>query len=93
MQGKHNESERTREHDRTTRMLLAIVALFLITELPQVSVPSTTTCVCVWGCLSACNAPCTTITDILLWLDHRHYRRYSALYTRDQSEGSGSRGH
>ena len=36
-QGKHSESERTREHDRTTRMLLAIVSLFLITELPQVS--------------------------------------------------------
>ena len=34
-QGKRDESERAREHNRTTGMLLAIVALFLLTELPQ----------------------------------------------------------
>ena len=34
-QGKKGESEREQETNRTTGMLLAIVALFLITELPQ----------------------------------------------------------
>lgn len=34
-QGKKDESDRAREHNRTTAMLLAIVALFLLTELPQ----------------------------------------------------------
>ena len=34
-QGKKDESDRAREHNRTTAMLLAIVGLFLLTELPQ----------------------------------------------------------
>ncbi|XP_071167749.1 G-protein coupled receptor dmsr-1-like [Mytilus edulis] len=34
-QGKKEESDRHHEHNRTTGMLLAIVVLFLITELPQ----------------------------------------------------------
>ena len=34
-QGKKDESDRAREHNRTTGMLLAIVGLFLLTELPQ----------------------------------------------------------
>ena len=34
-QGRKDESERAQEHNRTTRMLLAIVALFLLSELPQ----------------------------------------------------------
>ena len=34
-QGKKDESARAREHNKTTGMLLAIVALFLLTELPQ----------------------------------------------------------
>ena len=34
-QGRKDDSERAREHNRTTGMLLAIVVLFLITELPQ----------------------------------------------------------
>lgn len=34
-QGRKDESDRAREHNRTTAMLLAIVALFLLTELPQ----------------------------------------------------------
>ena len=34
-QGRKDESERAHEHNRTTRMLLAVVALFLISELPQ----------------------------------------------------------
>ena len=34
-QGKKDESDRAREHNRTTAMLLAIVALFLLTEVPQ----------------------------------------------------------
>ena len=33
--GRKDESDRTREHNRTTGMLLAVVVLFLITELPQ----------------------------------------------------------
>ena len=35
MQGRQDESERAREHNRTTAMLLAVVGLFLLTELPQ----------------------------------------------------------
>lgn len=34
-QGKKEESDRHHEHNRTTGMLLAVVVLFLITELPQ----------------------------------------------------------
>ena len=34
-QGRRVESERAREHNRTTGMLLAVVLLFLVTELPQ----------------------------------------------------------
>lgn len=34
-EGRRDESERHREHNRTTIMLLAVVVLFLITELPQ----------------------------------------------------------
>jgi hypothetical protein len=34
-QGRKDDSDRAREHNRTTGMLLAIVILFLITELPQ----------------------------------------------------------
>lgn len=34
-QGRQDESDRAREHNRTTAMLLAVVGLFLITELPQ----------------------------------------------------------
>ena len=34
-QGKREESDRHGEHNRTTRMLLAVVVLFLVTELPQ----------------------------------------------------------
>lgn len=34
-QGRRDESDRAREHNRTTAMLLAVVGLFLITELPQ----------------------------------------------------------
>ncbi|KAI0230162.1 Sex peptide receptor, partial [Lamellibrachia satsuma] len=34
-QGRKDESERAQEHNRTTRMLLAVVVLFLISELPQ----------------------------------------------------------
>ncbi|XP_064630006.1 G-protein coupled receptor dmsr-1-like isoform X2 [Lineus longissimus] len=34
-QGRKDDSDRAREHNRTTGMLLAIVVLFLITELPQ----------------------------------------------------------
>ena len=34
-QGRKDESDRAREHNRTTGMLLAVVALFLLTELPQ----------------------------------------------------------
>lgn len=34
-QGKREESDRHGEHNRTTRMLLAVVVLFLLTELPQ----------------------------------------------------------
>ncbi len=33
--GKKDESDRAREHNRTTGMLLAIVGFFLLTELPQ----------------------------------------------------------
>jgi len=35
MQGRQDESERAREHNRTTAMLLAVVGLFQLTELPQ----------------------------------------------------------
>ncbi len=34
-QGKKDESDRAREHNRTTAMLLAVVGLFLLTEFPQ----------------------------------------------------------
>ena len=34
-QGRKDESERAREHNRTTMMLLAVVGLFLLTEFPQ----------------------------------------------------------
>ncbi|XP_074641284.1 G-protein coupled receptor dmsr-1-like [Tubulanus polymorphus] len=34
-QGRKDDSERAREHNRTTGMLLAVVVLFLITEVPQ----------------------------------------------------------
>ena len=34
-QGRQDESERAREHNRTTAMLLAVVGLFQLTELPQ----------------------------------------------------------
>ena len=34
-QGKKGESDRARENNRTTGMLLAVVALFLLTEMPQ----------------------------------------------------------
>lgn len=34
-QGRCDESDRAREHNRTTAMLLAVVALFLLTEVPQ----------------------------------------------------------
>lgn len=35
IQGRQDESERAREHNRTTAMLLAVVGLFQLTELPQ----------------------------------------------------------
>ena len=35
MQGRQDESERAREHNRTTAMLLAVVGLFQLTEFPQ----------------------------------------------------------
>jgi hypothetical protein len=34
-QGRQDESERAREHNRTTAMLVAVVGLFDVTELPQ----------------------------------------------------------
>ena len=34
-QGRKDESDRAREHNRTTLMLLAVVGLFLLTEFPQ----------------------------------------------------------
>ena len=34
-QASRDESERAREHNRTTLMLITIVGLFLLTELPQ----------------------------------------------------------
>lgn len=34
-QGRQDESERAREHNRTTAMLVAVVGLFELTELPQ----------------------------------------------------------
>ena len=34
-QGRKDESDRAREHNRTTAMLLAVVGLFLLTEFPQ----------------------------------------------------------
>ncbi|ELT99172.1 hypothetical protein CAPTEDRAFT_142791 [Capitella teleta] len=53
-QGKKDESDRAREHNRTTAMLLAIVALFLLTELPQ-------------GVLTLCSIFIETFFDDVYW--------------------------
>ncbi|CAH1782574.1 unnamed protein product, partial [Owenia fusiformis] len=67
-QGKKNESDRSHENNRTTKMLLAVVVLFLITELPH-------------GILTVCNifitnfykmvyAPLGDVFDILALINN-----------------------
>ena len=53
-QGKKDESDRAREHNRTTAMLLAVVGLFLLTELPQ-------------GILTLCNTFITDFFNDIYW--------------------------
>ena len=53
-QGKMNESDRAREHNRTTAMLLAVVGLFLLTELPQ-------------GILTLCNTFIADFFERIYW--------------------------
>ena len=53
-QGRRDESDRAREHNRTTAMLLAIVALFLLTEVPQ-------------GILTLCSIFIPRFFDFVYW--------------------------
>ena len=53
-QGRKDESERAREHNRTTMMLLAVVGLFLLTEFPQ-------------GILTLCNIFIENFVDEVYW--------------------------
>ena len=53
-QGKKAESDRAGEHNRTTGMLLAVVALFLLTELPQ-------------GILTLCNIFIPSFFENVYW--------------------------
>ena len=53
-QGRKDESERAREHNRTTMMLLAVVGLFLLTEFPQ-------------GILTLCNIFIENFVNEVYW--------------------------